>query len=226
MQDTEIQWLTSFAVNSIYLCIRHTGNFMRVRLSEICEVISGFTARGKLEESDGGSLAIQLRDVTEASAINPLTLMRLAFDGPKERYLAGAGDVVFRSRGERNTAARLGEDFVEPAVAVLPVLILRPTAEILPEYLVWAVNQPEAQRHFDTDARGATIRMIPRASIESLEIDLPDIATQKKVAEIDALSRREMELAIELVDVRRRLMARSLQAKIRNVPDKGRSGRK
>lgn len=199
---------------------------MSVQLSDICEVVSGFTARGKLEEADGGCLAIQLRDVTEASTVEPSTLMRLAFDGPVERYLAGAGDVVFRSRGERNTAARLDENFVEPAVAVLPVLILRPKAGILPEYLIWAINQPEAQRHFDSHARGATIRMIPKAGIESLEIELPNIAVQKEIAEIDALSRREVELTLELLEARRRLVARCLQARNRNAPVKGRPGRK
>ncbi|MBY5337337.1 restriction endonuclease subunit S [Rhizobium leguminosarum] len=195
-------------------------------LSDVCDVRSGFTARGRLEEEADGVPVLQLRDVTDSAAIDPSLLMRSKFRGSVERYLAGAGDVVFRSRGERNIAARLDSRFVEPAVAVLPILILRPKVRILPEYLVWAINQPEAQRHFDADARGATIRMIPKASIESLELEVPDVATQKMVVEIDTLSRREAELTMELIDKRRRLVAQCIQSRIRNAPDNGKQGRK
>ncbi|NNH60329.1 restriction endonuclease subunit S [Rhizobium laguerreae] len=199
---------------------------MPYRLADVCDVLSGFTARERLEEDAKGVLTIQMRDVTDSVTVDPALLMKSTFGGAMERYLAGAGDVVFRSRGERNTAAYLDDRFVEPAVAVLPILILRPKAGVVPEYLVWAINRPEAQRHFDSDARGATIRMIPKASIESLELEIPDVATQKKVAKIDALSRREAELAMELMEMRRQLIAYCLQSRIRNAPDNGKRGRK
>ncbi|EJT06824.1 restriction endonuclease subunit S [Rhizobium sp. CCGE 510] len=199
---------------------------MPYRLADVCNVLSGFTARERLEEDAGGVLTIQMRDVTDSATVNPALLMKSTFGGAMERYLAGAGDVVFRSRGERNAAAYLDDRFVEPAVAVLPILILRPKAGVVPEYLAWAINRPEAQRHFDSDARGATIRMIPKASIESLVLEIPDVATQKKVAKIDALSRREAELTMELMEMRRQLIAYCLQSQIKNVPDNGKAGRK
>ncbi|ANL71097.1 hypothetical protein AMC83_CH01073 [Rhizobium phaseoli] len=198
---------------------------MRARLSDICDVLSGFTARERLEEDAEGVLTIQMRDVTDSVTVDPAGLMKSAFDGAMERYLAGAGDVVFRSRGERNFAAYLDNRFVEPAVAVLPILILRPKVGIVPEYLVWAINRPEAQRHFDSDARGATIRMIPKARIESLELEVPDVATQGKVADIDTLSRREAALTMELTEMRRQLIAEYLQSIVRNAPHQGESGR-
>lgn len=185
---------------------------MRVTLADICDVSSGFTARNRLDEAAAGVRVLQTRDVGDDPEIDPSALMCAAIDGPVERYLVGRGDVVFKSKGERSVAAYLGNDFVVPAVAVLPVMILRVKAGVLPEFLVWSINQPEAQRHFDGDARSGTVRAVPKSSIESLPISLPDLATQKKIIEVDRLTRKEAELAAQLISLRQRLVAEKLKA--------------
>lgn len=185
---------------------------VRVILADICDVSSGFTARSRLDEVDAGVPVLQTRDVTDAPRIDASSLMRTVIEGAVDRYLVGRGDVVFKSKGERSVAAYLGDDFVVPAVAVLPVMILRVKATVLPEFLVWSINHPEAQRHFDGDARSGTIRTVPKASIESLPISLPDLATQKKIIEVDRLTRKEAELSAQLISLRQRLVAEKLKA--------------
>jgi hypothetical protein len=185
---------------------------VRVTLADICDVSSGFTARSRLDEAATGVRVLQTRDVGDDPKVDPSALMSAALDGPVERYLVAKGDVVFKSKGERSVAAYLGDDFVVPAVAVLPVMILRIKAVVLPEFLVWSINQPEAQRHFDGDARSGTIRAVPKASIESLPISLPDLATQKKIVEVDRLTRKEAELSAQLISLRQRLVAEKLKA--------------
>ena len=72
-----------------------------------------------------------------------------------ERYLVGAGDVLFRSRSESNTASALADRFCEPALAMLPLYILRSNPRVvMPEFVAWAINQPRAQLHFDRFAPG------------------------------------------------------------------------
>lgn len=185
---------------------------MRVTLADVCDVSSGFTARSRLDEAATGVRVLQMRDVGDDPKIDPSALMTAAIDGPVERYLVGNGDVVFKSKGERSVAAYLGDDFVVPAVAVLPVMILRIKAGVLPEFLVWSINQPEAQRHFDGDARTGTIRAVPKVSIESLPISIPDLDTQKKIVEVDRLTRKEAELSAQLISLRQRLVAEKLKA--------------
>ncbi|WP_438752176.1 restriction endonuclease subunit S [Pararhizobium sp. O133] len=185
---------------------------MRVTLADICNVSSGFTARSRLDEVESGVPVLQTRDVADAPRIDASSLMRTVIEGAVDRYLVGRGDVVFRSKGERSVAAYLGDDFVVPAVAVLPVMILRVKAEVLPEFLVWSINQPESQRHFDGDARSGTIRAVPKASIESLPISLPDLDTQKRIVEVDRLTRKEAELSAQLISLRQRLVAEKLKA--------------
>lgn len=180
-----------------------------MRLPDVCTIHSGFTARGRLEPTaSGGVLAIQLRDVSPDGLIDPKRLTRVQLHDLPDRYFVRAGDVVFRSRGERNTASALDERLSEPALAVLPLMVLRPKQDVVTsEYLAWALNQPPAQRHFDSAARGTNIRMIPRPCLDSLEIDVPDLLTQRTVVEVDALAERERELSLSAAESRRKLMS-------------------
>jgi len=195
-----------------------------MRLADACTIHTGYTARGRLEPTAaGGVLAIQLRDISPEGLVDPEQLTRVQLDGLADRYFVRTGDVVFRSRGERNTASALDERLQEPALAVLPLMVLRPKRDVVtPEYLAWAINQPPAQRHFDGAARGTNIRMIPRSSLDDLELDVPDLATQKKIVAIDILAERERELSLVAAESRRKLTSLILVERANRMrPDAG-----
>jgi hypothetical protein len=181
-------------------------------LSDVCTIQTGFTARGRLESAaDGGVLALQLRDILTNGLIVANSLIRIQVGDISERYLARPGDVVFRSRGERNTAAVMDESIPEPALAILPLMILRPDPELLSgAYLAWAINQEPAQRHFQEAAQGTSLRMVSRTALENLKIAVPDFQTQQRILQVDALAERERELAEQLTLKRHQLIHRLL----------------
>lgn len=180
-----------------------------MQVSDLSTIHTGYTTRSRLETvNHGGLLAIQLGDLSPDGHVNPERLTRVRLGDLPAKYLVSAGDVVFRSRGERNTAFALDSRFREPALAVLPLFVLRPKVDIvLPEYLAWAMNQPPAQRHFDSFARGTGLRMVPRSSLDALDIDVPDLETQHKIVAIDALAAREYALSVLAADKRRQLIS-------------------
>jgi hypothetical protein len=97
-------------------------------------------------------------------------------------------------------------------------MILRPRLGVVtPQYLAWAINQPQAQRHFDAAACGTNMRMVPRASLEHLELDVPDIDTQQKIVAIDALSERERILSFLASEKRRELTSRTLSERAKSL---------
>lgn len=198
-----------------------------MRLADACTIHTGYTARGRLEPAAaGGVLAIQLRDISPEGLVDPEQLTRVQLDGLADRYFVRTGDVVFRSRGERNTASALDESLQEPALAVLPLMVLRPKRDVVtPEYLAWAINQPPAQRHFDSAARGTNIRMIPRSSLDDLELDVPDIETQGKIVVVDALAERERELTQLAADTRRKMISLLLVERANSMRPKTRQER-
>jgi hypothetical protein len=192
-------------------------SYIRKSLSEICEIRSGYTARTRLEPAaSGGVPAIQLRELRGEREFDTAKAVRLPLGSPVVRYLAGPGDVLFRSRGERNTAVLINPRSKESAVAILPLIVLRPNRDIIdPRYLAWAINQPAAQRYFDKRAFGTNIRMIPKAVLEDLELELPDLGTQRLITELEWLARRERELTHELADRKLELMELALLERAR-----------
>ncbi len=47
--------------------------------------------------------------------------------------------------------------------------------------------------------------MVPRSSLDTLDIDVPDLETQRKIVTIDALAAREQALAVLAADKRKQL---------------------
>lgn len=189
-------------------------------MPDVCEIRSGYTARGRLETApDGGVLAIQLGDVAPEGGVLMGQLSRLQMDAPPARHFVHAGDVLFRSRGEKTTAAAIPPDFSGSALALLPLIVLRPRRDIvLPEYLAWVINQAPAQRHLERSARGTSMRMVPRSAFDDLVIDVPDMRAQRLIVDTSELADRERELASMMADKRHQLVQMSLIAAANPAP--------
>ncbi len=181
-----------------------------IRLDQACSIQIGYTARGRLEPMEGGVRALQLRDTSPQGGLSPTLPGRFRLDDVPDRYLVGPGDVVFRSRGDCNTAALIDEAFGEPAIAVMPLVILRVGNGVQPEYLAWYLNQPEAQHHFDRGARGTKIRMIPMDCLVGLPVPVPDLATQRAIGRLHGLISQEFALATQHAEKRRQLLSIAL----------------
>lgn len=178
-----------------------------MRLSQVCAIHSGYTARKKLEPAPQGGLpALQLRDVSAGADFAVPEPLR--YDLPAAgRFQVVDGDLIFRSRGEPNTAAVVRSALAEPVVVIAPLMILRPDRrKLLPGFLAWSLNRPETQRTLSGEAQGTSLRMISVATLEKLQIAVPDLATQKRIVEIDALGRREAHLLQQLAASRTQLL--------------------
>lgn len=181
------------------------------RLSTLCDIQLGFTARGRLEPDAGGIPAIQLRDTAPEGGLALGIVGRYRLDNVPDRYWARPGDILFRSRGDRNTATPLSITLAKPAVAVMPLVILRPhTLRADAGYLAWFINQAPTQRYFDSYARGTNMRMIPVGCLASLAVPLPSLAIQKTIAATDDLARRECALTHRLAEKRQQITTLAL----------------
>ncbi|MGN9813819.1 restriction endonuclease subunit S [Streptomyces sp. SD11] len=183
-----------------------------MRLADVCTISTGYTPRARLQSVEvGGVPVVQLGDLSPTGHIDVAGLLRVPHHPGLDRYTVRTGDVLFRSRGARNTAYTLGEEFKEPAVAISPLYILRADKGfILPQYLAWIINQGPSQRHFDSTARGTNMRMVPKSSLDILEVHLPSISHQQSIVALDALAERELHLSNLATRKRRQLASHRL----------------
>ena len=84
-------------------------------------------------------------------------------------------------------------------------------------YLAWFIKQPEAQRYFDKCAHVTAQRLIPKACLDDLEVELPDLDTQRLIAEVDALAQREHTLAHQLADKKLELASFALLKQVQKA---------
>ena len=197
-----------------------------MKLADLCDIRSGYTARSKLEPlREGGVPAIQLSDVDAEGAFSPNTLARYDIDNVAERHFVRGGEVIFRPRGPHGIAITIPEDMPEPAAVILPLIIIRPNRDhVLPEYVAWAINQPRARHELGLEAQGSIIRTIPVRALEGLDIAVPDIPTQRRIVALDALMRREKQLLRRLAERRERLFGAILERAARNANQEGSIG--
>lgn len=177
-----------------------------MRLDQVCEIQSGFTARGKLDQSPVGIPALQLRDLTESDDWESIVPARFDFGDVKHRYFAGSGDVLFRSRGANNTASAIPEGWQHLAVVILPLMLLKPDERLIrPAFLAWSINSADAQRRLEKSIQGTALRMVPRNALAELEIDVPDLSTQDAILEAATLATRARDLEAQSAQLRHTL---------------------
>ncbi len=169
------------------------------------------TVRERLTLRPKGVLAIQMADISVGGELEPAGMARIP--SPHPRYFVSPGDVLLRSRGQLTTAWTVPGDLPEPAVAVTPLFIIRPSTDIYdPDFLAWWLNQPDAQRHLRRAAQGQTIQMVAKATLESVPLQLPPLAQQHLIADAAHLAAREAQLMHRLADCQHTLRQTQLNA--------------
>jgi hypothetical protein len=180
-------------------------------LVDVARISSGLTVRERLDASTNGVLAIQMADLSIGSDLNVRGMARIR--SPHPRYLVSRGDVLLRSRGHATIAWAIPDELPEPAVAVLPLFIIRPRTDIYdPDFLAWWLNQPEAQTHLRRAAQGQSIQMVSKAALESAPLQLPPLAQQRLIADAAHVAARESELMHRLAECQHTLRQAQLTA--------------
>lgn len=180
---------------------------MKLKLREICRVQMGYSFRSRLERSVSSNCisVIQMKDISESGRLIKDDLFCVELKDLKLQYLINKGDVVFKSRGNLNTAALVLEDLGE-TIAASPLMVLKvKDKNVLPDYLAWCINQSVAQKQLESKAGGTSVRMINIADLGDLVIDVPSLDCQKKIIAFAELMKKEEAILKELSNKRKKL---------------------
>ena len=168
---------------------------MLLKLKDIATVSSGVTFRSRIKTSvDGNVRIIQMKDLGSDNSVHLENLMQIDYIKPRSNQLVKHGDIIFRSRGLTSTAALLLEDS-ENTIVAAPLFQIRPNiSKVIPAFLLWWINQSSSQAYFWSRSEGTMIKMISKRELENLEVRLPSLAQQNKIAEFFNLAMQEQQL--------------------------------
>lgn len=169
---------------------------MRVKLSDIADINSGYSFRGRVEDDPAGDLAIvNIGNIKPGIALNIDALKRISsseVDG-LYRYQLKKGDVLFQSHGSKNGAIALDEALYGVAASGLYVIRIIKN-QVLPAYLVWYINHKNCQVILENLRQGTGIPRVSRAEISMLKIYLPSLERQSEIVHLAEMLQRQNEL--------------------------------
>ena len=175
---------------------------MKTALKHIASIQTGIFAKSV---SKGEIVYLQARHFNENGRLSSILHPDLKQDNITEKHLLRHGDVLFAAKGTKNFAAWY-ESKNQPSVASTSFFVIRLqenfSNKILPEFLVWLINNPISQKLLKGKAIGTSIVSISKSVLEELEISIPDIQTQKAILKISQLHNTEKRLKQQIETLR------------------------
>lgn len=169
-----------------------------ISLSDIAKVQVGYQARGKIEESlDGDFTIVRSQDFNDDGKLILDQAMRFfpADNIDPQNYLITAGDILVQARGQ-NHRAYLIEEELENTVASNSFYIVHimESANVLPSYLAWWINQAKVQKYFEQEQGLSTIPFISKSGLSKAPVVVPPLNLQKQIGELIVLWKKEQGL--------------------------------
>ena len=120
-----------------------------------------------------------------------------------KRYSLTQGDIVFARTGATTGKSFLIKKCPEKSVFTSYLIRVRPSPQLIPEYLSYFFQTPNYWRQISLSSTGTAQAGVNSTKLKELEIPLPPIAEQKRIAAIldkaDAIRRKRQE-AIKLTE--------------------------
>jgi hypothetical protein len=170
-------------------------------IKECAEVLPGYALKARAEhEPEGTCQVVMAKHISDCMSYRYLDEheLRMTPSGSPEKYLVHEGDVLFVSRGLRNCATVI-ESVPESTIASSTFYILRVNPAIDPAYLAWCLNQPPAQAQIGQIRTGAGTPIVQRNVLGDIQIPVPPLNEQKRIAEFASLMAEELNLRNRLV---------------------------
>lgn len=180
------------------------------QLERIAEVFSGHYEKGSAQDEPSGTHRLVF-----IGSIDPDPGHRLLRDRCP-RFTPGKepgdavlrhGDLVIPARGERHDVALVdGHSGRRPLVAASFLHVIRVhDGDADPGYLAWWLNQPQAQAGLRDCTRGSKIPFLSLKATRALEVHLPPLDVQRRIAQFHRLAVQEFQIMTRLRDSRSRL---------------------
>ncbi|MBP2698726.1 hypothetical protein C9J44_04970 [Photobacterium sp. GB-27] len=181
---------------------------MTTFLKNIATIKAGHPFRGAIPDDEtGNGYVIQVKDIDADGNIcwDDLTLTQV--QGRKEPDWLKSGDVIFMARGTRCAAAAIKQTDKQTVCSPHFFIIELTTDELLPEFLVWQLNQVVSQRYFKKSAQGSAQLSIKRSVLEATPIAIPNVNIQQQIVSMAACAQKEKQVLTQLIHNREQQLA-------------------
>lgn len=178
------------------------------KLGNFCEVFSTsvrLSGRSS-EENFAEARTLVIKDIVSG---RDLQIKKLPLVMVSEKQLAQrlrSGDVVIPSRGDHYNAW-VFKGATEPVVPVGQLSVIRVNDSLDPSYLAWYLNQKSTQTKIELLLTGTNMKALTKSALLHLEVNVPPLAKQQRVGELDSVNRRIIAIRDRLNELDAEVMA-------------------
>jgi hypothetical protein len=180
----------------------------RMTLSDAAQIRGGYiapTARTPLPEEPRVRI-LQASDVTPGGSIDWEGLRSIGLAGTIDRYAVLEGDVLLPLRSVRFSAV-VARRVPSGVIASGHWALLTPEPQTTDaDFLAWYLNHPATSARLGRLAQGTKIQFLSISTLRDFEVELPPLATQRKIARLQTLHARVHGLERQLADARTQLI--------------------
>ncbi len=187
-------------------------------LGELGDTMVGATPTAYQRESASAAQYIRAGDILENGSLASPSDGGVPTRGRAARLKSD--DVVVRGRGLPIAAKVTGS--AEGAYPSNDVLLFRPDrSRVDAGYVAAFLNLPRTREALSADSQGAALSRLSVQALGSVEIPLPPLETQRKIAALAECMEAEQRLLDRLRELRRQLNQQILQRLLGNAHDEG-----
>jgi len=174
-------------------------------LKELVDIRVGYTFRGKIQnEINMDAAIIQLKDIDYN--YNRIKTPSIFKDSKKfkSNFFLKENDILFIAKGFRQVAVIYSNKEKAIATSVFFIITVR-NKKLLPEYLMWFLNNKETQAIFERMKSGTSTQNIKKEVLESLKIKLPSKQEQNFIVKYNNLCRKEYIITEKIINKKKAL---------------------
>lgn len=187
----------------MYICLNLKRNTkLKMQLKDISHLQFGFYDKPKEE---GEAIYLQAKNFNDFGLFDGNGDGWVEITEKSKSHLLEEGDVLFVGKGMRNFAWKYSVD-TGKAIASSIFFVIKPKSDLVDsDYLVTIFNSTKYQSFFQSLGAGSSIPSIRKNELEAVEIPLPPLEVQKKIAKLSDLHRAELALTGRLIDEKNKL---------------------
>lgn len=188
------------------------------KLSDCAEIRTGLILSRKLsrEKSKNRYPLLNLKSFNDDATLNKQLLD--VFDSTEalnDDYLTHIGDIIVRTSSPY-TALLIDEKTSGMVVSSNFVIIRCDNKLLLPEYLYWYLNTSKIKKDIFVNSAGNMLAAIKPQYFCDMSLMLPDLIEQRKIAKINLIAKRELELLSQLKEEKEKYYQACLEKLYKN----------
>ena len=179
----------------------------KAELKTIARIQAGYQASVRIKESASGThRLIQSKNFDSFHQLRSKNLITFSPKRKPDSSTVRKGDILFQARGKVHFSYYIEENLKDTLATGSLYIIRIKSKSLIPEYLAWWLNQPEAQSYFQSQSCGSLMSFISKNTLSSLQVQIPPLSVQKKVVKIVTLAKHEQFLLDRFSSLRSRLV--------------------